>query len=87
MSKRVKVHVGTLDDMGTRFVSAWHRLEGGEKVPTTRDISGFASTAQCTDAEAPGVAARRAPGASCLGKGPRRTARRDYKRVHEDVKH
>src|SRR5204862_2517716 len=32
MSKRVKVHVGTAKDMGQRFVSAWHRLEGGEKV-------------------------------------------------------
>jgi predicted transcriptional regulator len=32
MSKRVKVHVGTVKDMGQRFVSAWHRLERGEKV-------------------------------------------------------
>jgi hypothetical protein len=32
MSKRVKIHVGTLKDMGQRFVSAWHRLERGEKV-------------------------------------------------------
>ena len=32
MNKRVKVHVGTLDEMGQRFVNAWHRLERGEKV-------------------------------------------------------
>ena len=32
MSKRIKANVGTLDDMGKRFVSAWHRLEHGEKV-------------------------------------------------------
>jgi predicted transcriptional regulator len=32
MSRRIKVKVGTLDDMGRRFVSAWHRLERGEKV-------------------------------------------------------
>jgi len=32
MSKRVKVHVGKLQDMGQRFVSAWHRLERGERV-------------------------------------------------------
>ena len=32
MSKRIKVNVGTLDGMGQRFVSAWHRLERGEKV-------------------------------------------------------
>jgi predicted transcriptional regulator len=27
MSKRIKVNVGTPDEMGQRFVSAWHRLE------------------------------------------------------------
>jgi predicted transcriptional regulator len=32
MNKRVKVNVGTLDEMGQRFVNAWHRLERGEKV-------------------------------------------------------
>ena len=31
MSKRVKVNVGTLDEMGQRFVNAWHRIERGEK--------------------------------------------------------
>jgi hypothetical protein len=36
MSKRVKVHVGTVKDMGQRFVSAWHRLERGEKVRERR---------------------------------------------------
>jgi hypothetical protein len=28
----IKVNAGTLDDMSQRFVSASHRLEGGEKV-------------------------------------------------------
>ena len=32
MSKRIKVRVGTMDDMGKRFVSAWHRLERGKRV-------------------------------------------------------
>jgi len=32
MSKGVKVHIGTLDDMGRRFVDAWRRAERGEKV-------------------------------------------------------
>jgi hypothetical protein len=32
MSKEVNIHVGTLDDMGKRFVSAWHRLERRERV-------------------------------------------------------
>ena len=30
MNKRVKVNVGTLDEMGQRFVNAWHRAERGE---------------------------------------------------------
>jgi hypothetical protein len=35
MSKRVDIHVGTIEDTGRRFVSAWHRLENGEKVRET----------------------------------------------------
>ena len=31
MSKKVKVNVGSLQDMGKRFVGAWHRLERGQK--------------------------------------------------------
>jgi hypothetical protein len=27
MSKRIKAQVGTLEEMGQRFVNAWHRLE------------------------------------------------------------
>jgi len=30
--KRVNVHVGTMEDMGRRFVKAWKRVEHGEKV-------------------------------------------------------
>ena len=32
MSRKVKFHGGTLEDMGKHFVSLWHRLESGEKV-------------------------------------------------------
>ena len=35
MSDTVKGHVGTLDDMGRRFVDAWHRAERGEAVAET----------------------------------------------------
>ena len=35
MSKRVDLHVGTIDEMGRRFVGAWHRLKNGEKVRET----------------------------------------------------
>ena len=32
MSKRIKVHIGTIGEMGKRFVTAWRRLEPSEKV-------------------------------------------------------
>ena len=35
MSENVNVHVGTLEDMGQRFVDAWHRAERGEIVDET----------------------------------------------------
>ena len=31
----VNVHVGTLEDMGRRFIDAWHRAERGEEVDET----------------------------------------------------
>jgi hypothetical protein len=30
MSRKVNVHVGTMEEMGRRFVSAWRRLENGD---------------------------------------------------------
>ena len=35
MSENVNVHVGTLEDMGQRFIDAWHRAERGEIVDET----------------------------------------------------
>ena len=33
MTKKLQVHVGdTLDDIGARAISAWHRMERGEEV-------------------------------------------------------
>ena len=31
----INVHVGTLEDMGQRFVEAWHRAERGEEINET----------------------------------------------------
>ena len=86
MSKRIKANVGTLDDMGKRFLSAWHRLERGEKVRerhvTFPDLPAMLSALSPKRLEllrdvhrepAPSVRAL----ADRLG--------RDYKRVHEDV--
>jgi predicted transcriptional regulator len=86
MSKRVKISVGTLDDMGQRFVNAWRRMERGEKVRerhlTFPDLQVLLSALTPKRLEllrdvhqnpAPSVRAL----ADRLG--------RDYKRVHEDV--
>lgn len=32
MSEMVKLNVGSIDDMGNRFIGAWHQLERGEDV-------------------------------------------------------
>ncbi len=86
MSKRIKVHVGTLDDMGQRFVSAWHRLERGEKV-RERHLT-FLDLSAMLNALSP----KRLELLRAVHKQPARSVRalaerlgRDYKRVHEDV--
>ena len=35
MSKSVKIHIGTPEDMGQRFIDAWQRAERGEYVDET----------------------------------------------------
>jgi predicted transcriptional regulator len=35
MSDNIRVHVGTLEEMGQRFINAWHRAEKGEAVDET----------------------------------------------------
>jgi predicted transcriptional regulator len=86
MSKRVKVHVGTLEDMGQRFVSAWHRLEHGEKV-RERHLT-FPDLPALLNALSPkrlellrDVHREPAPSVKALAA----RLGRDYKRVHEDV--
>jgi predicted transcriptional regulator len=86
MSKRVKVHVGTLEEMGQRFVSAWHRLEGGERV-RERHVT-FPDLPAMLNALSPkrlellrDVHRQPAPSVKALAE----RLGRDYKRVHEDV--
>lgn len=86
MSKRVKVHVGTLEEMGKRFVSAWHRLEDGEKV-RERHVT-FPDLPAMLNALSPkrlellrDVHRQPAPSVKALAE----RLGRDYKRVHEDV--
>jgi predicted transcriptional regulator len=86
MSKRIKVNVGTLDEMGQRFVSAWHRLERGEKV-RERHLT-FPDLAAMLSALSP----KRLELLRAVHDHPARSVKalaerlgRDYKRVHEDV--
>jgi predicted transcriptional regulator len=86
VSKKVKVHVGTLDDMGSRFVSAWHRLEGGERVRerhvTFPDLLTMMSALSEKRLELLREVHREpAPSIKALAE----RLGRDYKRVYEDV--
>ena len=86
MNKRVKVHVGTLEEMGQRFVSAWHRLESGEKVRerhvTFPDLSAMLNALSPKRLELlRDVHRQPAPSVKALAE----RLGRDYKRVHEDV--
>lgn len=86
MSKRIKAHVGTLDDMSKRFVSAWHRLAAGERV-RERHVT-FPGLSSMLNALTPkrlellrDVHREPAPSVKALAE----RLGRDYKRVHEDV--
>jgi predicted transcriptional regulator len=86
MSKRIKVHVGTLEEMGKRFVSAWHRLENGETL-RERHVT-FPDLPAMLNALTPKRLellrdVYREPAASVKALAER--LGRDYKRVHEDV--
>jgi len=86
MSDKVKVHIGTLEDMGQRFIDAWHRAERGETVSETH----------ITFHDLPALLAALTPKRLDLLRYVRhhqvRTVkalatdlRRDYKNVHKDV--
>jgi predicted transcriptional regulator len=86
MSETVKLHVGSPEEMGKRFIGAWHRLEGGEEVKETHLT--FFSLETMMSALSPRrlellrqVHRHPAPSVSDLA----RTLGRDYKRVHDDL--
>jgi predicted transcriptional regulator len=86
MNKRVDLHVGTIDDMGRRFVSAWHRLENGQKVRETHltfpDLQALLKALSPKRLELL-QAVHKQPAPSIKALAIR--LRRDYKRVYEDV--
>lgn len=86
MSDKVTVHVGTLEEMGQRFIDAWNRAERGEAV----------SENHVTFHDLPALLAALTPKRLDLLRHVRhhhvRTVkalaadlRRDYKNVHKDV--
>jgi predicted transcriptional regulator len=86
MSKKVRVHVGTVADMGRRFVDAWHRLEHGERVRerhvTFPDLGALLNALTPRRLELLGkVHAKPAPSVRALAQ----RLGRDYRRVHGDV--
>ena len=86
MSRRIKINVGTIDDMGQRFVNAWHRLERGERVRerhlTFPDLRTMLSALSPKRLELL-RAVHDEPAQSVKALAQR--LNRDYKRVHEDV--
>jgi predicted transcriptional regulator len=88
MSKgQVQIHVGeTMEDVGTRFVDAWHRMERGEEV-NEKHVS-FADWETMIRTLSP----KRLELLRHVHQHPARNIRvlaqalgRDYRRVHEDV--
>lgn len=82
----VQVHVGSLQDMGTRFVGAWQQASGGECVSETHvtflDLRAMLETLSPKRLEL--LSHVRQRGAENV-KQLATELRRDYKNVHQDV--
>jgi predicted transcriptional regulator len=85
-TNRVQVHVGSLDDMGKRFSSAWNRAAAGKKVDETHttflDIKTMLDTLSPRRLEM--LKFVRQCGAGSI-KELAVALDRDYKNVHQDV--
>jgi predicted transcriptional regulator len=90
MTKDLQVHIGgSLDDMGHRFIDAWHRAERGELTGENAERHvGFENLDVFTRVMSP----RRLELLRHVHRQPARSIRalaqalgRDYRRVHEDV--
>jgi predicted transcriptional regulator len=86
VSGTVNLHVGSIEEMGQRFVSAWHRLERGESFDETHltffSLETMLSTLSPKRLELLRHIHRQpAKTIAALAK----TLGRDYKRVHDDI--
>ena len=86
MKQTARLHVGTVEEMGKRFVAAWRRLERGKKVRETH-LTFFDLETMMATLSPKRLAllklVRRHPAGSVAELA--RTLGRDYKRVHADV--
>ena len=85
-TNKVQVHVGSLADMGKRFVGAWNRAAAGKKVSETHitflDVQTMIETLSPRRLEL--LKFVRQHGADSV-KGLATSLERDYKNVHHDV--
>lgn len=86
MSGTINLHVGSIEDMGKRFIGAWRKLEQGNAVDETHltflDLETLVSTLSPKRlALLRHVRQHPADTVAALAK----SLGRDYKRVHEDV--
>ncbi len=86
MIETIKLNVGSIDDMGKRFVGAWHDVEQGADIKETNLT--FFDWGQMVSALSPkrlellrNIHAQPAKSISNIAKA----LGRDYKRVYEDV--
>jgi len=86
MSETVSLHVGSIDEMGKRFIGAWHQLERGEKVDETHLTFFNLETMMST------LSPKRLALLRHVHQHPAKTVAelakalgRDYKRIHDDV--
>ena len=83
---KLNVHVGSLRDMGDRFINAWNRAEAGDDVKE-RHVTFFTweeLTAALTPKRLELLRHLHREGAESI-RALAKTLERDYKRVHEDV--
>lgn len=86
MSKNMRIHIGTAEDMGKRFVDAWHRAESGEAVDEThvtfRDLEALLAALTPKRLQLLRyVRHHQVPSIKALAL----QLKRDYKNVHRDV--
>lgn len=86
MTKKVQVHVDSLEDMGARFVDAWHRAKAGEAVDEQHvTFLTFASMMETLSPRRLDLLRHVRTHGAASTRALAGALRRDYKNVHQDV--